>query len=334
MAATVALRAVAHYLPERTLKVPDLPELDELPAAEAETCLQLGIDEIRADDQSATELAAGAASRALADAGLSPHELDALIVIDARSPETLMSSEATRLQALLGARRALTFSVGGLGCASIGPALLAARGLLAADDTLDNVLIAHGSKPATPRRYRHPVTVSGDGGQAVLVSRRGPLRLLDVAQRTNGDYWNLFTVDYRDRPSADWREDCADVRSYSFKLAIETRNHLRELHRALLDRNGMRPADVGCHLSQNLSLGSFRFTEETLGVELAGVCAGNLRRHGHLGPGDVLLNLMSAIESGALAEGERAVLLNVSPVAAWSLLLVEHGDGGGTSHYL
>ncbi|MER7786599.1 3-oxoacyl-[acyl-carrier-protein] synthase III C-terminal domain-containing protein [Streptomyces sp. NPDC097640] len=334
MAATVALRAVAHYLPERTLKVPDLPELDELPAAEAETCLQLGIDEIRADDLSATELAAGAASRALADAGLSPHELDALIVIDARSPETLMSSEATRLQALLGARRALTFSVGGLGCASIGPALLAARGLLAADDTLDNVLIAHGSKPATPRRYRHPVTVSGDGGQAVLVSRRGPLRLLDVAQRTNGDYWNLFTVDYRDRPSADWREECADVRGYSFKLAIETRNHLRELHRALLDRNGMRPADIGCHLSQNLSLGSFRFTEETLGVELAGECAGNLRRYGHLGPGDVLLNLMSAIESGALAEGERAVLLNVSPVAAWSLLLVEHGDGGGTSHYL
>lgn len=334
MATSVALRAVAHYLPQRTLKVTDLPELDELPAAEAETCLQLGIDEIRADDLTATELAAGAASRALADAGLSPHELDALIVIDARSPETLMSSEATRLQALLGARRALTFSVGGLGCASISPALLAARGLLAADDTLDNVLIAHGSKPATPRRYRHPVTVSGDGGQAVLVSRHGPLRLLDVAQRTNGAYWNLFSVDYRDRPSTDWREDCADVHSYAFNLAIETRNHLRELHRTVLGRNGMRPADVGCHLSQNLSLGSLRFTEETLGVEPAGVCADNLRRYGHLGPCDVLLNLVSAVESGALAEGQRAVLLNVSPVAAWSLLLVEHGDGGDTPHYL
>ncbi|MGW6270292.1 3-oxoacyl-[acyl-carrier-protein] synthase III C-terminal domain-containing protein [Streptomyces sp. NPDC055060] len=334
MAVSVALRAVAHYLPQRTVKVAELPELAELAATEAETCLGLGIDEIRADDLSATELAAGAASRALAEAGLSPDELDALIVIDARSPETLMSSEATRLQARLGARRAVTFSVGGLGCASISPALLAARGLLAADDSVDHVLIAHGSKPATPRRYRHPVTVSGDGGQAVLVSRHGPLRLLDVVQRTNGAYWDLFAVDYRDRPSAEWREECADVHGYSFKLAIETRNQLRELHRTLLDRNGMRPADVGCHLSQNLSLGSLRFTEETLGVELSGVCADNLRRYGHLGPSDVLLNLMSAIESGDLAEGQRGLLCNVSPVAAWSLLLVEHGDGGGTPHYL
>ena len=332
--ASVALRTVAHHLPEHALKVPDLPELAELPAAEAAVCLQLGIDEIRTADVPATELAAGAARRALAQAGLSPRELDALIVIESRAPTTLMSSEATRLQELLGADHALAFSVGGLGCVSIGPALMAARGLLAADEALDTVLIVHGSKPATPRRYRHPVTVSGDGGQAVLVSRHGPLRLLDMVQRTNGGYWDLFSVDYRDRPSADWREECADVHRYSFNLAVETRNHLRELHRTLLDRNGMRARDAGCHLSQNLSLGSFRFTEETLGVELAGVCAANLRRFGHLGPADVLLNLMSAVESGELEEGRRAVLLNASPVAAWSLLLVEYGSGDSAPHYL
>lgn len=63
------------------------------------------------------------AYQALADAGLSPAELDALIVVESRAPQAFVASEPTRLQALLGADRALSFSVGGLGCTSIVPGL-------------------------------------------------------------------------------------------------------------------------------------------------------------------------------------------------------------------
>jgi 3-oxoacyl-[acyl-carrier-protein] synthase-3 len=332
MADTVGVTAVARYLPERSVAVADLPELAELSGAEADTCLRLGIDEIRVGDElSAVDLAVGAGNQVLAQAGLSPRDVDALIVIESRSPESLLSSEATRVQALLGARRAVTFSVGGLGCVSITPALLTARGLMAADDEVSTVLVVHGSKPATTKRYRHPVTVNGDGGQAVLLSKAGQIQVLDVMQMTNGDYWDLFTVDYRDRPTAQWREECTDLTGYSFRLAVETRNHLLEMYRRLLDRNGMRPSDVACHISQNLSAGSFQFIGESIGAPIAKSCHDNLRLHGHLGPNDMLFNLSTAIETGELAEGERAVLLNVSPVAAWSLLLVENrGSDTGT----
>ncbi|MGC7102153.1 3-oxoacyl-ACP synthase [Amycolatopsis lurida] len=332
MTAPLAVRSIADFRPERVVKVPDLPELAELDGPERQACLDLGIERVHADpDQDAVDLAAGAGRKVLAETGAAP---GALLVIGSRASGRLMSSEATRLQELLGLTDALTFSVGGLGCVSITPALLTARGLLAADPGLGEVLVVHGSKPPTPRRYRHPVTVSGDGGQAVLLARTGPVRVLDIAQATNGAYWDLFTVDFRDVPTADWRERCADPRRYSFTLAMEGRTRLRELYRELLDRNGMTAADVTCHLSQNLSAGAFRFTEEALGIRLADACAGNLAANGHLGPNDVLLNLSSAIAGGELPPGSRAVVFNASPVAAWSLLLVEHGGGEAETHYL
>ncbi|MEV0438864.1 ketoacyl-ACP synthase III family protein [Streptomyces spectabilis] len=334
MPPATAIRAAACYQPDRVLAVADLPGLAELGDGERETCARLGIDEVRADESlTAFDLAVRAARQALSDAGLTAAELGALVLIDARVPDTLMSSAATRLQALLGAERALTFSVGGLGCVSLTPALLTARGLLAADGDLDHVLVVHGSKPPTPLRYRHPVTVSGDGGAAAVISRRGPVRVLDIVQETNGDHWDLFRVDYRDRPSARWREECRDIPQYSFRLAVESRIRLRELYRRLLDRNGLAPGDISRHLSHNLSEGTFRFTEEALGIKISTTCFDNLRRYGHLGPNDVLLNLRTELDRGGLAEGQRAVLLSASPVAAWSLLLVEIGDGA-TTHYL
>ena len=303
----LGIRTAAWHFPDQVLPV-DRPDL--------------GIEEVRAGTSDAVDLGFRAAASALSEAGLTGHDVDALIVIESRAPERLMTSEATRLQHLLGADRALTFGVGGLGCASIGPALLTARGLLAADSSLDNVLVVHGSVPATPERYREPVTVSGDGGQALLLGRQGPVRVLDVVQETNGEYWDLFGVSYRDVPSADWREACSNPLKYSFQLAVETRNRLSALRSTLLERHG---DVVDCYLSQNLSAAGHRVLGEALGVEFGKACSENLRRYGHLGPNDMFLNLYTAMERGEVVEGQRVMLFNVSPVAAWSAALVELG---------
>ncbi|MCP2167664.1 3-oxoacyl-ACP synthase [Goodfellowiella coeruleoviolacea] len=322
----IALRAASWYLPDDSLAVADLPELAGLRAVERETCLALGVDRVAvADDLSAVDLGVRAAQQALAQAGLRPDDVDVLILVQPRAPEALMASDATHTQALLGAHRALSFSVGDLGCASIAPALLTARGLLSADPDLRTVLVVHGSKPAPPHRYRHPVTVNGDSGQALVVSRQGPVRVLDILVETNGAYWDLFRVDYRDQPWQQWREKCTNVATYSFRLGGETRNRLRALYDRLLRRNGLRPDEITHHVSHNLSLGGFRFLEESLGVEIDEVCRTNLRRYGHLGPNDMLLNLYAALGPRPAGTTSRVVAFNASPAAAWSAMLVETG---------
>lgn len=322
-AAPIAVRSAAWFLPETRLPIDRVRALDE---TERVTRDGLGIETVPADDQlDAVTLAERAARQALDKAGVDAADLGALVMVESRAQETFLSSEATRLQELLGAERATTFSVGGLGCVSITPALLTARGLLAADPDLDNVLVVHGSKPAAAVRYRHPVTVNGDGGQALLLSRTGDVRILDIAQHTNGRYWDLFHVDYRDQPTSQWRERCTDPNTYSFRLAMETRNQLTALLTDLLRKNGLGREDIAGYVSQNLSIGSLRFLADSLDIDLLPVCHENLRQYGHLGPNDVFLNLYTALERKDLSAGDLAVMINVSPVAAWSLLLVETG---------
>jgi 3-oxoacyl-[acyl-carrier-protein] synthase-3 len=324
-----ALHTAATYLPDR-VPVRSLPELAGLPAAERAACLAMGIDRVTAGELPATELAARAGRLALATAGLSADQLDGLILIESRAPETLSTSEATRLQGELGAGRAWAFSVGGLGCASVVPALLAAAGQLATDPHCGHVLVLHGSKPVTTHRYRHPVTVNGDSGQAVLVARDGPLRVRDILLETSGDYWDLFRVDFRGVAPELWREECTDVPTYAFRLAVESRKRIAELVDRLLARNGVGHGDIACYVGQNLSEAALRVVGESLGVKLSAACADNLRDNGHLGPNDALLNLATAVERGELPEGGLAVVLNLSPAAAWSAMLVQRGSRDNT----
>lgn len=320
---TAGFRAMAIDIPESLVQVDSLPELARLPEVEAKTFRGLGIDTVAADDDAdAWALAARAGTRALAAASLAPGALDTLLVVGARVPEQFMASDSTRIQQALGATRAATYSVGDLGCVSISAALVTARALLASAAT-DSVLVVHGSKPPAPRRYRHPVTINGDGGVAALLTNDAQTSMIDIDLETDGGYWDLFRVRYRDIPYSQWFEECTSTKDYSFKLAIESRNRFAAMNEAVLGRSGITLGDVDHFVMQNLSAAAFRFYEEFFDIEFAKCCKRNLQRYGHLGSMDVVLNLHTGIESGEFVSGERVLVMNNSPVAAWSTMLVE-----------
>lgn len=306
--------------PARIAGLPEHAALDE-PARHVYS--SLGIDTVLVDDADAAELAARAATVALEGAGLAPEDVDALVTVQGRVPELLMASEATRIQAAAGTARATTFAVADLGCVSINSAFLVASALLDSNPSWSNVLIAHGSKPPSPRRFRYPVTVNGDGGVAVVMTREAAPRIVDLAIETNGEYWDLYRVDFKDKPHREWVEECKSLKTYSFKLAIESRNRFAALNEAVLTRAGKTLAGVDHFMMQNLSAGAFRFYEEFFGIEFAKACKTNLARYGHLGSMDVPLNLHTGIETGELSKGDLVLVMNNSPVAAWSTMLVE-----------
>jgi 3-oxoacyl-[acyl-carrier-protein] synthase-3 len=303
--------------------ITSLPEHAALDEPARHVYESLGIDTVLVDDSGAADLAAAAAVSALGRAGVAPGDVDALVIVQGRVPELFMASEATKVQAAAGTTRATAFAVADLGCVSINSAFLVARALLDSNPSWANVLIAHGSKPPAPRRFRYPVTVNGDGGVAVLMARDASPRILDVAIETNGEYWDLYRVDFKDKPHREWVEECKSLKTYSFKLAIESRNRFAALNDAVLARAGKTMADVDHFVMQNLSAGAFRFYEEFLGIEVAKACKVNLARYGHLGSMDVPLNLHTGIESGEISSGDLVLVMNNSPVAAWSTMLVQ-----------
>ncbi|GAB2642542.1 3-oxoacyl-ACP synthase [Nocardia goodfellowii] len=319
----ITLGPVSSVFPDTAVAVAELAEMAELSAGKRAHALALGIDTVRcAAADGDHDLAAAAAARALERAGLSPDRLDALLLVGGRAPRYLMASEATRLQHRLGADRAFVAGVGELGCASISAAFTLAAGLLRGDPHCGNVLIVAAATAPTRFRYRAPMTLLGDGAGAVLLTtgKTGRYQLVDHLVRSDGKYSDLFRIDYRNLPQRDWREECADEATYSFRLAVESRKRLAAMNEELLRRNGLRLPDLGPVLMQNLSAGAFSFWEEALETRVDQACRRNLAAYGHLGSLDVLVNLEAAAPHRA--PGDYTLLLNSSPVAAWSSTLL------------
>ena len=321
------LGPVATWFPPRVDLVAELPELASCSAARRQHALAVGVERVHnADELSEVDLAEPAAEQALQQAGLRAAELDALILVQGRAPRYLLASDATLLQARLGASRALTLGIGELGCVSVSAAITVGAALLRANPGYRTVLLATGSRTATPARYRSPMTILGDGGAAVLLTRAGHgagrtrYELVDSELRSEGRYADLYRIDYRDPPQAQWVEECTDEVTYSFRLAVESRKRFDELNRDVLERNGIERGDLAAVLTQNLASGAFAFWRDALEMEIHPACRRNLAAYGHLGSIDILLNLESAAPT--LPAGATVLVLNSSPVAAWSSTLL------------
>jgi 3-oxoacyl-[acyl-carrier-protein] synthase III len=320
-----AITGIGVSLPAVRTPLIGLAEYPALSTADQQLMDGFGIETVAEAPPAAgsSELAARAVRELLAGNGLTGDDIDVLMVIGGRVPEYFVASEGTRVQHEAGLTSALSFTVSDLGCAASSIALLTAKALLTATPAWRRIVVAHGCRPPGPRRLRRPVTVNGDAGMAVLVEPDGGPRLLDVLVETDGRYWDLFRVDFRDRPPEQWQEVCTDEARYSFTLAVESQQRFKQLNQRLLERNGLTTADVDHFVMQNLSEGAYRFYEDALGVTFAKSCRDNLRRFGHLGPVDVLANLDTGLQSGEFAPGDIVLVMNNSPVAAWTSMLIE-----------
>ncbi|WP_194835066.1 3-oxoacyl-ACP synthase [Nocardia sp. XZ_19_369] len=322
-AAPITIGPVTSWFPDRTVPVGELPELAELSNHRRTHALSLGIDTIRcAGADTEVDIAAAAATAVLTGAGLAPGEIDALLLVQGRAPQYLLASEATRLQHRLGLRDAFVACVGDLGCVSVSAAFTLAAALLRGTPGCRTVLVVAAAKTPTSQRYRAPMTLLGDGGAAVVLStvRPGRYELVDHVVRSDGKYADLFRIDYRDRAQAAWSEECASEPDYSFRLAVESKKRFAAMNSELLAGHGTTMSQVDAVVTQNLSVGAFAFWEEAMDVTIDQVCRRNLAAYGHLGSIDVLVNLEDA--AATLGGGDHLLVLNSSPVAAWSSSLL------------
>lgn len=320
----IGIKAIASYFPENVIKINDLPENKELSGDQKMFLQTLGINTIvQAESISSIDLAAKASQKVLEKEDLTADDIDVIILLQSRVPDYLMSSEATHLQKEIGATKALSFTISDLGCVGISCALMLAKSILVSDLSKKNILIAYGSKPFTERRFRYPVTITGDGGCSLIVSRCDTLKIVDLEIETNGKYWNLYKVDFKDKSTKCWREECRNLDEYSFGLSIESRLRFRNLNDTIFQRHGIGYQDIQHFVMQNLSFGAYAYYQNFFNIKIADSCYENLSRYGHLGSMDIILNLQQGLATGKFKSGDKILVMNNSPVAAWSSMLVE-----------
>jgi 3-oxoacyl-[acyl-carrier-protein] synthase III len=320
----IGIKSIASAFPEVLLPAGEIPGRELLKEQELEYFNGVGIDTVPVTtDLNGYPLAKAAAEKLLNQSNITGEELDLIILIQCRLPEYFMSSSSTRLQQDLQAKKALVLSISDLGCADMSMALKLAKDFLVANRQAENVLICYGNTPYSNSRYRFPVTIYGDAGIAVLVGRTEENKIVDVDIRTDGKYWDLFKVEYRDRKFEDYREECTSLRKYGFELAIESKMRFSAINSDILQRNGLGREEVRHYILQNISNRAYEFYETAFNVTLSPVCRYNLRRYGHLGPADIMLNYQAGMDKGLFQRGDKVLIMNNSPVAAWSAVIIE-----------
>lgn len=316
---SVGVGAIRCVLPEKTVAVTELPEYPMLGVAEAGFAAASGIRTVGVFDGVTN---AGLATRACREllAG-QPREPDVLLVVGPRSPDVLLGSDACQVQADTGLASTFSLTVDGLGCAGSSVAWALAADLLLAEPARHSVVIAHASLPTGVDRVRYPVTVVGDGAYAMTVVRGGRPALVAHRMETDGGFHDLFKVEYKQAPWYEWREECTSPDRYRFELALHSRTRFTRLVHEVLAQAGVDKAGVRAALMQNVTASAYEFHESFLDIPIHPVCAEHLARYGHLGAMDVVLNLDRLLAAGELADGDHVLVLNSSPVAAWTVSL-------------
>lgn len=318
---SIGIGAIHCILPDGRAKVADLPEFTSLGHEEVEFARRSGVDTVAVfDDESTTDLAARACRELLA---AHPGEPDVLLLVSPRSPEVLLGSDSGSVAHQSSATSAFSFIVDGLGCTGSSAAWGLARDLLVADPSRDRVLIAHASRPTGVDRIRYPVTVIGDGAYAMTMVRGGRPVLRAHRMETDGSFHDLFRVDYKQAPWYEWREECQSADRYRFDLAMHSQKRLGRLVEEVLADAGVTKDQVGATLMQNVTSSAYDFHATLLGLPIHPVCKQHLTGLGHLGAMDVVLNLDRLLAIGELARGDLVLVLNNSPVAAWTVTLWE-----------
>jgi 3-oxoacyl-[acyl-carrier-protein] synthase-3 len=184
--------ATARYTPERIVTNADFER--RLDTSDQWIRERSGIRERRysRDDETIAYMASDAARRALAEAGLGPEDVDA-IVLGTASPDRLLPSQACDMQAVLGATNAAALDVGAA-CSGFLFAATVAEGLMA--NGVARTVLVVGAERLTrimDETDRSTAILFGDGaGVAVLQPATDGRGILSAYVKSDGRLGDLL----------------------------------------------------------------------------------------------------------------------------------------------
>lgn len=331
MAAPLAIEGLGFVLPEAVMTAEAIAEASGIPASVIREKFGLREKRVAGPGETVSTLGAEAARRALADARVTPEQLDAIVYFGSQHKDYYVWLAPPRIQDLLGARRAFGFEVS---CASGGLpfALEVARGLLATRPDLERVLIVGASTESQLLDYRNHTARFmfnfGDGAAAAVLSR-GPGRATVLASAFHTD--GRFAEFVRVRAGGSlWPASHATVAARLHALEVSDPARMKELldpvtldnfvrvGREALIRSGWDGVDRLLPLHTKRSL--FQALCDAFGVPEER--AAYLDDTGHMSAIDPLLALARLAADGALEPGERILLLVAGTGYTWAATAV------------
>ena len=286
----------------------------------------LGLNRVRiCGDKQLYDLILEAASKAIAEAGITARDINLILDYSTWSSESLSSessqglSFAHRLSADLGAETSmiLSFKVGG--CAGLHVAIKTALGWMAMDESIQTVLLVTGDAAPQGNRSLLPITMHGDASSAVILRRQGtegPL-VLGVEAMTLGRLHNAITM-VRTDGQLDIVVDALCMEREV--MPVYFLNMLVVVNKALA-ASSLSLNDIDHFIYSNISRRDREGFRKMLGLPPGSLPPTPMAEYGHTFASDLVINYVNMRREGLIRPGQLLLFASAGVGFTWGVTL-------------
>jgi len=272
-----------------------------------------------------SDLCLEASKRALADAGISPSEID-IIVVGTCTPDMPLPSTACFLQMKLGAGRAFALDLNAA-CSGFLYSLSAADAMIRAGRG-KKALVVGGEILSTVTDYtdRNTCILFGDGAGAVVLSECPDGEgVLSCHLHSDGNLWELIYAPGGGTVHP-YGPEVAENRMHAIRMAgnetfKQAVTRMVEVSLEALQHNRVDISDVALFLPHQANMRIINAVGKRLGISEDRVFV-NLERYGNTSAASVPIALAEAREQGRFAKGDLLLLASFGAGLTWGSALV------------
>jgi 3-oxoacyl-[acyl-carrier-protein] synthase-3 len=323
---TVSITGVGAYVPEKVLTNADLEKIVE--TTDEWITTRTGIKErhIAAKDEFTSDLAAKAAERAMASAGITADQID-LVIVATITPDMVFPSTACLVQQKIGANRAAAFDLeaacsGFIYGLEIGQQFIMSR-------TYDTVLVIGAEKLSSiiDWKDRNTCVLFGDGAGAVILQNREESHgLLTAVMGADGSKAQLLYM-----PGGGSRcpatPESVDARLHYLRMeGKETFKHavqaMVSAATEAMSRCNVDISKIKCVIPHQANRRILDAVGERLGATAEQVFC-NLDRFGNTSAASVAIALDEAVRTGKIQRGDLVLLVVFGAGLTWGAAVIE-----------
>jgi 3-oxoacyl-[acyl-carrier-protein] synthase-3 len=323
---TCSIVGVGSYVPAKVLANADLEKIVD--TSDEWITSRTGIKErrIAADDEFTSDMATKAALRAMEQAGVTPQQID-LIIVATITPDMLFPSTACLVQRKIRAHRAAAFDVEAACSGFIFGLEIAQQFIMSR--TYDTVLVIGADKLSSivDWKDRNTCVLFGDGaGAAVLQNRPNAHGLLTAVMGADGENADLLYMPGGGSRCPATQESVNSRLHYlrmngkeTFKNAVQAMQTAAE---EALRRCEIQVSQIKCIIPHQANLRIIDAVAERLGARPEQMFI-NLEKYGNTSAASVAIALNEAVEVGRVQRGDLIMLVVFGAGLTWAAAVIE-----------
>lgn len=310
------------YLPDRVVTNDDLAKIVD--TSDEWISSRTGIRErhFAAEGELTSDLAVEASKAALADAQMSPSDID-LIIVATATPDRTFPATATTVQAKLGVTRGAAFDVQAVCCGFIYALSVAENFIKAGQSRSILVVGAETFSRILDWEDRTTCVLFGDGAGALVLSAAdgegstGDRGVLSTYLRSDGRYNDLLYVD--GGPSSTGTSGHLRMQGREvFRHAVA---NIAEAITSALDQVGMIVGDVDWFVPHQANSRILDGTARKLSIPEEKIIV-TVAKHGNTSAASVPLALAEGVRDGRIRKGDLVLLEAMGGGLTWGSALV------------